>query len=615
MPDPLTPLAVLDAFANVFVVILGIGFLIFVHELGHFVVAKWNKVRVEAFSLGFGPVLWGFRRGDTHYRLSLIPLGGYVKMAGETPGDDHTDDPAEFQNKSIPARAAVLIAGVVMNAFVAIVLFVVAFNVGVPLVAPVVGSVAPGSTAWEAGIRSGDRVLKVGDRDVLDMEDVLTAIAFASGPVDVRIERDGEEILVEDIQPVKNEAAGIQLVGIEPANERAIIVEPDTPADRAGMKTGDVLVTIAGYPTGDTRVVARAMANSPAPVEFVVDRDGERLTIPVTPDTRKSERPLLGIQPVEKAVALVVPGSAADAHGFRRGDEIVRVNSSDARSFHHARELARAAAPAPVRFTVLRDEAETRLEPLRFDSPEGWDGFFSGLISLREPPGGTTCSLTPDLKFEDGNPAREAGFPEGATIAAVAGKKVSRWAEIPETLEELPASKPVPVTYVLGDGEPRTIEVVRRRPLVRLDGYGIVFQRMSGTRRVPGILNAVGAGLRRSLQTASNILQMIGGIFTGRVSAKNLGVPIFIFEVSYRSADRNFVHFLYFLAILSVNLAILNVLPIPVLDGGHLMFLAIEAIRRKPLSERAMGMAQMVGLLLLLMLMAFVIVNDVGRHL
>jgi regulator of sigma E protease len=148
-----------------------------------------------------------------------------------------------------------------------------------------------------------------------------------------------------------------------------------------------------------------------------------------------------------------------------------------------------------------------------------------------------------------------------------------------------------------------------------VDGYGIVFRRLSETRRVPGILNAIGAGLRRSLQTASNILRTIGGIFSGRVSAKNLGGPIMIFEVSYQHAERNFVHFLYFLAILSVNLAILNVLPIPVLDGGHLMFLAIEAIRRKPLSERAMGMAQWVGLLLLLMLMAFVIVNDVGRHL
>ncbi|MHC4862138.1 MAG: site-2 protease family protein, partial [Planctomycetota bacterium] len=144
------PLAIFGAFFNVAVVIVGIGLLIFVHELGHFLVAKWNKVRVEAFSLGFGPVLWGFWKGETHYRLSLVPLGGYVKMAGgDAPTADYeSDDPGEFPNKSVPVRIAVYSAGVIMNAITGIVLFIAAFNIGVPLPAPVAGIVQPGSPAW-----------------------------------------------------------------------------------------------------------------------------------------------------------------------------------------------------------------------------------------------------------------------------------------------------------------------------------------------------------------------------------------------------------------------------------------------------------------------------------
>ena len=112
---------------------------------------------------------------------------------------------------------------------------------------------------------------------------------------------------------------------------------------------------------------------------------------------------------------------------------------------------------------------------------------------------------------------------------------------------------------------------------------------------------------------ARRIMLTIGGIFTGKVSARTLGGPIAIFQISYSTARRNFIHFLYFLGMLSINLAILNILPIPVLDGGHLMFAVIEAIRRKPLSEQSMAMFQWAGLIALLMLMVFVVLNDITR--
>ena len=153
-------------------VVAGIGFLIFIHELGHFLVAKRMGVRVERFSLGFGPTIVGFRRGDTEYVLSWIPLGGYVKMAGENPGDPRAGAPDEFTSKPVWRRALIAVAGIAMNSVTALTAFVLAFQLGVEALSPVVGGTEAGWPAWEAGVREGDTLVAIGDTPLRSFEDL-----------------------------------------------------------------------------------------------------------------------------------------------------------------------------------------------------------------------------------------------------------------------------------------------------------------------------------------------------------------------------------------------------------------------------------------------------------
>ena len=444
MPDPFVMLAFLDTAVNILVVALGIGFLIFVHELGHFAIAKWNKVRVEAFSLGFGPVIWGFWKGETHYRLSLVPLGGYVKMAGETSADEHTNDPAEFLNKSIPVRAAVLIAGVAMNTIIGFGLFVFAFNVGVPLMPPVAGGVVPGSAAASAGILAEDRILEVAGTEVLDFHDVVTEIAYADGPVDILIERDGEEILLKGIKPVKDPSQLVQMVGIERPLAKGIYVEEGSAAEKAGLQAGDELVEIGGIPSTDPATIFRSLSVAKTPVTIVVSRDGEEATFQVEPEIKASVSPIAGIQPVIDKVFGFAPGTRWAEIGLKAGDRFVSVNGTPARSVPHARDLAAGASPAEVTFAVDRD-GETVTLPAMADvsGPEAWRDLFDAFSEDQVDFSSTKMTLVDERRFQDGNPARAAGLPEGAELVRIAGKPVKKWKEVQSAIHGVAGDQPV----------------------------------------------------------------------------------------------------------------------------------------------------------------------------
>jgi regulator of sigma E protease len=471
------PLAIFGAAMNVVVVIVGIGFLIFVHELGHFLVAKWNKVRVEAFSLGFGPVIWGFWKGETHYRLSLVPLGGYVKMAG---GDAPTasyesDDPGEFPNKSVPVRIAVYSAGVVMNLITGILFFVAAFNIGVPLMAPVAGVVQPDQAAWKAGIRPGDRVLTVGGREILDFEDILYAVAFADSAVDIEVERDGERLTFERVEPAENKGLGIRMIGLGMPPEHTIEVRPGSPAERAGLVEGDKLLNVGRV---DVRnpvshvVLVRELRAARGPLTVVVRRggeSGETLTFELTPDlVPASDKPHLGVSPVIAKILGVTPGSPAEDAGFESGDVFAKVNGVPTHSYYQALELACAGTPDPVLFTVRRGEEEVALPQVSGPtSAADWRRFFLDLYEGHEDLKATTISFDRSNRFEDGIPIEKAGLREGSTILTVAGREIESFSDIREAIAEVDEGEPVAVTYRLpgvrdGDREgPRAARVLR----------------------------------------------------------------------------------------------------------------------------------------------------------
>jgi membrane-associated protease RseP (regulator of RpoE activity) len=201
-------------------VILGIGAVIFVHELGHFLVAKWCDVHVQTFSIGFGPALPGciYKWGETTYKVALFPLGGYVKMVGEGGENDEEDtDPRSYKNKSVGQRMAIISAGVVMNIIFGLVVFIVAFKIGVHQTAPVVGVEETGGPAWQAGVRPGDQFTKVDNVARPHFEDLRAAVMLCDARQRVRFEFEGKDAV--EIEPRKTKSEKKPIIGINPPME------------------------------------------------------------------------------------------------------------------------------------------------------------------------------------------------------------------------------------------------------------------------------------------------------------------------------------------------------------------------------------------------------------
>lgn len=272
--------------------LVGLGMIVFVHELGHHLVAKLFGVRVLVFSLGFGKRLWGFERGGTDYRVSALPLGGYVRMFGEMP-DEHAGNPEEFLSKPRWQRILVYLAGPMMNVVLAILLIAFAFMRGIPVQAleeipSVVGFVEEGSPAESAGVLPGDRILRIDGEAVEKWKDVqFIVMTAAERPVELEILR-GEEPVTLSVVPEKvpRYEFGDAGFGPEAPPLRILEVMSDTPAERAGFASNDELVMIDGQPiTGTQRTfIDHIEAHAGAPVEIEVRREGELISLSVVPD-------------------------------------------------------------------------------------------------------------------------------------------------------------------------------------------------------------------------------------------------------------------------------------------------------------------------------------------
>lgn len=269
-------------------VALVLGVLVFVHELGHYVVAKLCRVRVEVFSLGFGKRLVGFQRGDTDYRISLLPIGGYVKMAGENPMEDRTGDPGEFMSHPRWQRFLIAIAGPVMNILLAIGiltgLYMVHHDYPASERMPVdVLWMNTGSSAEKAGLQKGDRIIQVQDIKNPTWEQFLqTELISPDQNLNVTVRR-GDQVLHKTLLAKATGVDNVGDVGLDPP-EAVGYIEPGKPADRAGIEPGDILVSINGKPVknlDDMRDEIQKIKNTPA--TLIVLRDGKEVPVTVTP--------------------------------------------------------------------------------------------------------------------------------------------------------------------------------------------------------------------------------------------------------------------------------------------------------------------------------------------
>ncbi len=267
-----------------------LGIMILVHELGHFAAAKWFGVRVDVFSIGFGKRLAGFRRGDTDYRISALPLGGYVKMAGENPLESRSGAPDEFMSHPRWQRFVIAIAGPAMNIMLAVALltfvFMVHYEHPVFLEQPaVIGWVVENSPAAKAGIEQGDRIVRIDGEQNPTWEDVMLKVIVSSRqPVDVAIQRGGQ-ILEKQVQPQPDGNEQYASVGWVPDQPITVTeLESDMPAAKAGLKLGDDIIAINGAPMRSLFDVIRYLQhNGSKPVEVTAVRDGQQLHLTMTP--------------------------------------------------------------------------------------------------------------------------------------------------------------------------------------------------------------------------------------------------------------------------------------------------------------------------------------------
>ncbi|MEQ1634563.1 MAG: RIP metalloprotease RseP, partial [Planctomycetota bacterium] len=351
----------MNDFGNGLLVALGIGMLIFVHELGHYLAARWIGARVEVFSLGFGPRLWGFRRGPTDYRLSLIPLGGYVAVAGQDPGDQRHPDEQSLQHKTVGQRFLFFSGGVVMNLLFALVAFPIAFGNGVSFPAPVIGNVAHGGAAWEAGLDAGDRVLAIHGKSMYSFENLVVEIALSGGrPVPMLVERDGGPRAFE-VLPRYSKADGLYGIGIDMAISKepaTLLVTDDGPAAFAGLETGDQLLAIDGLEVTtdgppDQDIQERVLSGQP--IELRVRRTtslrSTELTATITPLPRASERALLGVEPMRRLVGGIRKGfHLVEQLALLRDDVLVAVDGVP----YRGQDLTAESASGTLRLSVLR---------------------------------------------------------------------------------------------------------------------------------------------------------------------------------------------------------------------------------------------------------------------
>jgi regulator of sigma E protease len=672
-------LEILNSWLTIAKVALGLGFVIFVHELGHFLLAKWNGVKVEKFSIGFGPTLFGWTRGETEYVLAALPLGGFVKMLGEGPDEKESQstDPRAYPNKSVSARMAIISAGVIMNLLLAVACFAY-FSSHERHDAPaVLGTVVAGSPAYEAGLRVGDEIVAIDGRRDLAFTDLLQKVLLsANGQVlHFEIKRPGhtEPISIE-IQPRREANSDRPTIGIKPASSLEIVeFQPlagmVSPPEYHGLAAKDrksnVDVLVAVTPEGGEKTVLtdcvqynhlRAVFADKKLTHFLERRAlGESQT--PGPATSQSElvvpvNPFVdfGFRLEGEPISSVRRDSVAEKAGFRKGDRILKVNGED---FDPMRlpGLCFASAGKPVAFEVERDvpgggqkKTETITAtpddtPPRTDSAEESEPVDVAGLGFCYPVGTHIASVLPE------SPAAKAGLKAGDTINSMSvpvpasSKPPARgvWAWIsglfkrkkvdPPRVFEFSDKAPnwfaafvylqsQPITQVElvvnHESEPRPITP---RPATNWFNPARGFFFYPQIRSLPpqGLAAALKSGYELTIQNVVAVYATFRSLAERRVSTKNLGGPIMIFGVAYSAASSSFVDLIYFLGLLSVNLAVLNFLPIPPLDGGQMLFLIAEKVRGRPLPESALIAGTYFGLILVLSLMVFVTYQDVFR--
>jgi regulator of sigma E protease len=505
-----------------------IGILVFIHELGHFLLAKWSGVRVEKFSLGFGKKIFGFRKGETEYLICALPLGGYVKMYGE--GSE-----GNF----------------------------------------IVDKVDPGSDAERAGFRPGDRIVSI------------DGIELTSFPRWKQLE---------------------STLAKEPEKDYLFVIERDDKkieiTSKARGLEGAVTYSEKEYPRGFSNqpllnrlliVVAGPFMNFLLPFIFLPIVFMIGITVPAYLE----QAPVIGY---------IKPGSPAAEAGFRKGDRIVEIEGKKVSDWKDVNIELQTNPDAMLNIEVEREGAAEVIPVKAAASPEGIVAIgFGEPIKARV---GTVIA---------GTPADKADLQKGDEILEIDGTKVADWDQMASIVKENSGKE---LTLLINrQGAEINKKITPETSVETGKGAIGVSPYQDEIVKKYGFFEAIVNGVKEAANMIVEVVVLLFGflykLVTGKIAlgtaGKSLAGPILIAKVSGAAAENGIAQLLQFTCFISINLAIINLFPIPMLDGGHVLYLAIESIKKKPLSQRTLEISQRIGLTILIFIMFLAIYNDLSR--
>ncbi len=542
-------------------VIILLGGLIFFHELGHYSVAKFFNIKVEVFSLGFGKKIFRKQWGETEYTLSIIPFGGYVKMMGDDPfkGVPAAEVERSFSTQKLYKRFLVVAAGPLANLLLAYVLFSVIFWNGQPTLSSKIGSVSVASPAWEAGIRPKDRVVEALGKKITtwnELEDTLKTQTVGE-KADIKIQREG------------------------------------------------------------------SVLNLPVMLSKVRIRDsfGE-------------EKEVTGIKgiaqyPLASVVGISSTKSLAFQSGLRASDQITKIENRAVQTYEDLNEALQASWEDGKTISVTHKRKDDKGK----DLPENTISIKLPKLGKQLTPFGAAEALGiyPSEVFvrqvTADSPASKAGLKAGDRIAKVGTTSVYNFEAIVDQVQENGSKGETIVLTLERDGQLVSLTMtpvhttledpITHQPYKKyLVGFAPnTFSTEAETTKVQ--VREAGALISKAFTETNDLaykmLLSLVKLATGQISVKNLGGPVLIASVAGKSLDAGLIPFLQVMALISINLFLLNLFPIPVLDGGHLLFFTIEALKGKPVSIRTMEIANQVGMAVILMLVGLTLFNDITR--
>ena len=536
--------------ATIILAILALGFLIFIHELGHFFAAKRCGIRVEKFSIGFGPRLIGFQRGETEYCISALPFGGFVKMAGESP-DEQKGEAGEFASAPVGHRIYVAIAGPVMNFITGIILFSFVYLVGLDhgtmwLMEMLIGRsdrmaqiglVAEDSPAKKGGIEPGDTIVSINDRKIKNWQDFNTTIlTHPNEELKIVVSRDGQPKTLY-VTPRSLDRSGIGQIRVS-ARQAAIVesIPEGSAAATAGIQAEDLIESINGrkiyhVPEFNSGIWDTSNSFGSAHRRFYKEIN-ENQNGEIALEIRRGNESLNVSFPINWVVnAVVEEGSEAEKVGIQSGDEIVSINGESVKNFELYPRLNGLAATNPG-------------QPIDI-----------GLIRNGEQ---LTAALTPVLAGDE-NQLNLQGL---------------HWKSSLDGLALAVPSVPIPK-------------------------YNVI--------------TAVGEGVQTNWLILEMVVKVLKRLVTREVKTKHLTGPIGIVDATRRVVEFGLRSLLFFVGFISVNLAIVNLLPIPIADGGQILFFTLEKLRGRPLSIRKQMIIQQVSIVLLATLFLYITFYDILR--